>query len=264
MQSEQNDFVPVERRRRIYRLVSQKGSVKVTDLAEDFDVGLNTIRKDLEVLQQEGKLRRVHGGAVVKDSPMPLPPYAETVEAHIEEKSWIGMAAQDFIPSSGTIFIGSGSTVYQMVRALSPGMNSTVVTNSIQVAAYLLGNQISSVDVLGGPLKPELQAAELLERSVEGLYWDVAFMGVGAIDVNRGITTLNQSNANTDKRMIEHASKVIVLCDSSKIGRYSYVHVGPLALIDVLITDSNIDPQLVSNLEEQGLKVVVAGSSGSK
>ena len=131
MQSEQNDFVPVERRRRIYRLVSQRGSVKVTDLAEDFDVGLNTIRKDLEVLQQEGKLRRVHGGAVVKDAPAPLPPYAETVEAHIEEKSWISMAALDFVPNSGTIFIGSGSTSYHMARALSPGLNARIVTNSI-------------------------------------------------------------------------------------------------------------------------------------
>lgn len=259
MQSEQNDLVPVERRRRICRLVSQIGSVKVTELAENFDVGLNTIRKDLEVLQQEGKLKRVHGGAVVKDAPSPLPPYAETIEAHIEEKSWISAAAMEYIPNSGTIFIGSGSTAYHFARAIAPGLNARIVTNSIQVASYVLANQIAKVDILGGPLSPVLKASELLERSVEGLFWDVAFIGVGAVDVKRGITTLDQANANTDKRMIEHAGKVIVLCDSTKIGKSSYAHVGPVALIDVLITDSNANDQLVKDIEEQGVEVIIAG-----
>ncbi len=259
-----NAIVATERRRRIYSWAAQYGSVKVNQVSEALGVGENTIRNDLDALQNEGKLVRVHGGAVLKDSAVLRRPYAETRATRMAEKSLIGAAALALVPDSGTVFLGSGSTMYQLVTRFPRSKSLHVVTNSLENALSLAADGVVSVDFLGGSIRADALESDctLSEEALLDLHWDVAFMGAHAVDVARGITTDDRVTARWEKTVIEHGRQVILLCDSSKLGQYSYAQTGPVSMIDVLVTDSGADAELVRCFEKEGVRVVVAGQGG--
>jgi len=262
--SGQNTLIAAERRRKIYAWALQQGSVNATWLAQTLGVRPATIRHDLEVLQREGKLIRSHGGAIIKDAGTSRPPYSQTRRTNLEQKSWIGAAALQYLPESGTIFIGAGSTTYQLATRMPENRQLHVVTNSAEVAIQLTSTMAATVDLLGGRIRPDSFATNcLLDPALEMLYWDVAFIGAPAVDVERGISTVDQDGALTTRKIIEHASKVILMCDSSKFGRLSYAKIGPVTLIHVLITDVGASPEIVRELSAQGVEVVTAGPPDS-
>lgn len=256
-----SNMVAPERRRWIYNLAVRQGSVKVGELAESLGVGENTIRSDLDILHQEGKLQRVHGGAVMRAVATPRPPYSETRSTNLQEKSMIGAAALAYLPESGTVFIGSGTTTYQLATRLNANHRLHTITNSLEIAAHLASHGVATVDFLGGSINPDSLESDLSlsEEVLDKLYWDVTFMGVAAIDTARGITTLDRSAARWERLAIEHGRKTVVLCDSSKFERYSYAQVGDVSLIDVLITDAGIRHEFKEELAAQGVEVVIAG-----
>lgn len=258
---QENGMVAAERRRIICNWASQYGSVKVVTLAEALGVGENTIRNDLDRLHREGRLLRVHGGAVPKSGSTPRRPYAETKSARLDEKSKIGAAALAYIPDFGTIFIGPGTTTYELAIRLPSDRPLRVVTNSLEIATYVASHQIAPVDFTGGSIRTDSLASDwsLSEEAVASLYWDVAFVGAAAIDISRGITTLDRGAARWERLIIDHARKVVVLCDSSKLGQFSYAQVGPLNLIDVLITDEGVPPEFAQQLSEEDVELVIAG-----
>lgn len=188
-----NTLIAVERRRKIYELAMQKGSVSVTQLVEILSVGASTIRHDLDILHKEGKLIRSHGGAVVKDTNAFRQPYSQVRDANIKQKSCIGEAALKYIPESGSVMMGAGTTVYQMVVRIPEGRQLHVLTVSPDVASYLAVNKIATVDLLGGRLRLDSYATDcsLSEEALEMLFWDVTFLGVTAIDVVRGISSID-------------------------------------------------------------------------
>lgn len=254
-------MLAAERRRRIYDWALQNGSVNVSALAAELGVGENTIRRDLDRLHGEGKLLRSHGGAVLRDPSAVRQPYSEVRHANIAQKEWIGEAALALLPDTGSIFFGPGSTVFRMVSRIPKGQGIHVVTNSPEVALQLVSTATIAVDLLGGRLRQDSYGTDcsLSEHALEMLYWDVTFMGVSAIDVDRGITSIDLSGAEFERKIIEHGSKVVVLCDSSKLERFSYARVGPVDMIDVLVTDVGASPDTVDALRDNGVEVIVAG-----
>jgi DeoR family transcriptional regulator of aga operon len=135
-----------------------------------------------------------------------------------------------------------------------------VATNSLDIAAYLASNRITTVDFVGGTVRPESLQTNC-EESLESLYWDVTFMGLAAIDIRRGITTDNRATARQETTILKHGSKFVALCDSSKIGRFAYAQVAPINVIDVFITDSGADPEFIEQMRDQGVEVVLAGQA---
>lgn len=260
MKSEEpiESMVAAERRRRIYSTLLQNGFVKVAALTRQFGVGINTIRNDLDSLAEEGKLVRVHGGAMPAETPALRPSYPETRETFLLEKSWIGRAAVPFVPEAGTIMIGSGSTTLEMVREMRPNPRLQVVTNSLPAAMHLASGNIAGVEILGGSVRPESLSTES-DEMLEKCYWDAVFMGVAALDLQRGITALDRREARFGSVIIGNSRRLIVLCDSSKINKFSYVQVGPANLIQVLITDRNIDASTADEFRNLGIEVVIAG-----
>ena len=257
-------LIAAERRRRIYGQALQDGSVKAISLADELGVGINTIRNDLDALHRDGKLLRVHGGAVLIEGATPRPPYSQTRGENLREKSWIASAALAYLPASGSIFIGDGSTTYQFASILPADSHIHVITNALEVAGYIASNNVATVDFAGGTIRGDSLASDwtLSEEALKSLYWDVTFIGAAAIDIARGITTLDRSAARWERRIMEHGETVVVLCDSSKLSRFAYAQVGSVDLIDVLITDEGVSPAFVKELKAQGVEVVVAGAGG--
>ncbi|MHB9038382.1 MAG: DeoR/GlpR family DNA-binding transcription regulator [Armatimonadota bacterium] len=248
-----------ERRRRICDWVMEHGSANISALAEALGVTENTIRNDLDLLHDQGKLIRSRGGAMAKERQSACPPYSEERTSHKREKSLIGAAALRYLPDSGSIFINAGTTTYEMAVRIPQGRQIQVTTNSPEIALHLASNAIAPVHLLGGWVNPETLGADysLSADLVQKFYWEACFMGVSAFDITRGITAINLNLAQSERAIMDCCRKVVVLCDSSKLGRCSHVQVAPASIVDVLITDSGIDPDLVQELQNEGVEVVV-------
>ncbi|MCL6629198.1 MAG: DeoR/GlpR family DNA-binding transcription regulator [Armatimonadetes bacterium] len=259
-ETERSIMLAAERRREIYNWALKHGSVNVNTLSRAFGVGQNTIRRDLDILHREGKLLRSYGGAIVKDTVSDRQPYSETRHGNIPQKEAIGQAALEYLPRSGSVFLGPGSTVLRLTMRIPTDSHLHVITNSPEVALHLVSRTAATVDLLGGRVRSDSYETDcsFSDQVLDMLYWDVTFMGASAVDSIRGMTSIDLSTAKFERTVIEHANKVVVLCDSSKLGSFSYVKVGPLDLIDVLITDSLADPDIVESIREQGVEVVLA------
>lgn len=253
--------IAAERKRRIYETVLQRGVVTVLELSRELGAVENTIRKDLDALHAEGRVVRTRGGAIAPDKGTPSPPYSQIKAANLQEKSWIGQAAASYLPKNGLIYVNSGTTTFELVARIPPDSRAQVVTNSPEIATYIAANTTIETTLLGGKIAQESMetdgsySAEVIDR----LYWDVCFLGLNAIDPERGITESDLNVALMCRQIVEHSRKTIGLCDSSKFRRYSRARVGPASLLDVLITDPGIDPAMAEWLEGEGIEVVKAG-----
>lgn len=256
-----NLVIAAERRRLICERARAQGSVSISDLVGELGVGRNTIRADLDLLDEQGILVRSRGGAMAKSTSMPRPPYSDTQSTNMDQKSYVARAALEFIPEYGSLFIGAGSTIGQMVRGMTPGRKLHVVTYSLEAAAHLVSNDIATVEFPGGVITPASLASDwsLSADLFDNVYWDVAFLGAAAIDLDRGITAFSRAGALIDRKIMENSGKVIMLCDSSKLGRFAYGKVGPVNLMSVMITDTGADMDFVQELTNQGVEVVLAG-----
>ncbi|MHB9035483.1 MAG: DeoR/GlpR family DNA-binding transcription regulator [Armatimonadota bacterium] len=251
-----NNLIAAERRRMICRLAEERGSVNATELSKVLGAGISTIRRDLVELDKQGKLLRVHGGAINKDESQPRTPYKQSRSQHLMEKTAIALAALHYLPESGTIFIGGGTTTYQLALRIPPGREIAVTTNSLDIGAHLASTGTASVDLVGGTVRSDSLQTNC-EESLDSLFWDVTFMGLAAIDIHRGITTDNRNTARQEQTVLKHGGKFVALCDSSKIGRFAYAQVAKINIIDVFITDSGADPEFIKQMKSEGVEVVV-------
>jgi len=219
----------------------------------------------LRILDQDGKLLRSHGGAILRDDAKAMLPYAQIRGEHIQEKSAIASAALQFLPASGCFFIGPGTTTCEFAKRLPGGQNLHVVTNALETALYLVANNVADVDFLGGGIRRDSFSSDisLPASEMDDLFWEVTFMGVAAIDMTRGITTVDRHAAEWERRIMEHGSKVVILCDSSKFGQFSFARIGPVSMADVIVTDDGIEPSLVEQFRDEGVRVVIAGPQGN-
>lgn len=253
-------MIGAQRRQQIYEYTLQRGGVSVTELAREFDVAASTVRQDLQLLDQEGKLVRSHGGAVVKDATIARVPYSATRDKQLLQKALIGEAALAYLPSSGTIFIGAGTTTYELAIRIPADSQLQVVTNAPKVATHLSTTVSIPVHLLGGKMRADSCSTNcILDPALDVLYWDTAFIGMPAIDPVRGISTVDHDAALMEKKIIEHSARSVALCDSSKFNRFSYATVGPVSLVDIVITDSGINSEVLDALERQGVQTVVVG-----
>jgi len=254
-------MIAAERRRQIHSRVIENGSVSVAELAEMLGVGAETIRRDLDELDSQGKLIRSHGGAIAHLQDIARLPYSQVRAERMAEKGWIGRAALDYVPDSGKVFLGAGSTVYQLAMLVPEDHPIHVVTPSPEMGLYLVTKKRVGVALLGGEIRPDAFSTDggLSEEAAEMLLFDVALVGLAGVDIRHGITAIDMPAAVFERKIIEHSNSVIALCDSSKLGRSSYAKLGPVDLLTTLITDRGVDPDLAEEIRAQGVEVVVVG-----
>ena len=251
-----------ERQQTIAGLVADRGRVSVTALAEEFGVTTETVRRDLAVLERAGMLRRVHGGAV----PAGALTYVETAlgERHgtrSEQKRKIAAAALDLLPGTGgSLLLDGGSSVAALAELLPTDRRLLVATQSVPLAARLAVTPGVDLHVLGGRVRGVTQCAvgERTVATLGDLRADVAVVGTNGMTPEHGFTTPDEAEASVKRAMIRAAQKVVVLADSSKMGREHLVRFATPADVDVLVTDAEAAPADLARLEDAGIEVVVA------
>jgi len=248
---------PIERKDQILDLITRKGRITVDELIDAFKVSGATIRRDLEFLEHQGLITRAHGGAMSKSRVSLEPDFFEEKEKFLEEKKRIGEEATKLIEEEEVIFLEASTTVLQLARNLKNRRNLTVVTNSLDIACELEESKGINLILTGGNLKRKTHAliGPLAETTLSQMRLDKAFIGISALDISYGITTATMEEAKTRKDVIRASNKLIVLCDHSKFGKQNFAYVGPLELIDVLITDKGIPDEMRKEMERKGVEV---------
>jgi DeoR family fructose operon transcriptional repressor len=251
-----------ERQQAIAGLVSERGRVAVTAVAEHFGVTTETVRRDLAVLERAGVLRRVHGGAVPAGAlSLVETALAERHATRAEAKRKIAAAALDLLPGpGGSVLLDGGSTTAALAEVLPADRGLLVATNSVPIAARLAGSPGISLHVLGGRVRGITQSAvgESTLAALADLRADVVFLGTNGISAGHGFSTPDEAEAAVKQAMARAGQRVVVLGDSSKIGREHLVRFATVEDVDVLVTDDEADPAVVAELEFSGIEVLVA------
>ncbi|WP_282937271.1 DeoR/GlpR family DNA-binding transcription regulator [Paenibacillus sp. RC67] len=251
-------MLAAERYEKIVSVVNQRGAIRVSELSELFQVTEETIRRDLDRLEQAGRLTRSHGGAVsIKDDQQPEIPYFEREITHAEEKKRIAQEAIKLIGPKDRILLDASSTAWYMAAEV-PDLPLTVLTNSIKVATELSKKEKIEVISTGGILAQRSLSfvGPLAERSLDTYHVDKVFLSCKGVHLERGISESNELQARVKERMIGMADEVILLADSSKFGVQAFTHVADLSEVNTIITDRHIAQETLEQLQNRGISVV--------
>jgi DeoR family transcriptional regulator of aga operon len=251
----------LQRRAQIATLVRQSGAMRVADLAERFQVSEVTIRNDLMQLEKQGQLVRDRGGALPLDHAGEITSLlAVEQRAHLQtsEKQRIARAAAQLVKPGDTILMDAGTTVVEMTPHLAAIKPLTVVTNALNVALEVAAKTSARVILLGGEFSRESSSTlgSLAEHTLSQLLVQKAFLGTQAFDLEHGFTDTTLEIAQVKRAMIRSARRVILLTDSSKLGRSGFIKVAPLTAVQTLITDEGLPAEARAALEALGVEVV--------
>lgn len=256
-----NDFTPtLDRQNQILQLLSRQGRLSVADIVETFSISVATARRDLETLASEGKLQRVHGGALVCVQAPPEHPILQRDSEQAEEKAAIGRAAAALVQDGETVFLGSGTTVLEVARNFKHRRGLTVITNSLPVLNLLSSYPGVVVIALGGILRSsELSfIGHITEQALSELHTDRVIIGVHAINLESGLTNDYLPETMTDRAILKAGREVIVVADHTKVNAISTAFLAPVTSIHRLITDSNTPDDFLAALKKRGVDVIKA------
>ncbi|MET3696686.1 DeoR family transcriptional regulator [Bacillus oleivorans] len=247
-----------ERHEQIMKELTHNQSVKIIDLCKKFDVTRETIRRDLQEMENRGLLKRVHGGAILSRTNVE-PTYSKRSQINLKEKEVIAQRAAEHVEDGDSLYLDIGTTTQLMPKYLQGKKNLTVITNGLLTAFELSKLPNIKVILSGGELRSgELSLSGPISiNSLEALYIDKAFIGIGGITAQSGITDFHIDESQIRKTMIENASEVFALGDFSKFGVRAFTKVCDFKDITVLITDNKAPRDILSELEKFKLQIEV-------
>jgi len=251
-----------KRRSTILEVLNRIGSVRVADLSLQLGVSEVSIRRDLQILEEHGLLKRVHGGAVALD-PGEETPLAARMDVQFDKKERIGRAAAQMVHRGESLIFDSGSTPLQVARCLDSELlqsgNLTVITAHLPVVRQLGHWPGVHLILLGGIYVPayEVLVGPQTVEQLKGLHVDKIFLGADGMTLSHGFTTANVLEAEVDRAMAQAATEVIVVSDSSKIGGIGLTTIMPVNGIDKLITDTDAPLDFVAALRDLGIQVIL-------
>ncbi len=252
-------MLAMERLREISVLVERERSVRVSELAKRFAVTDETIRRDLERLEAQGKLVRSHGGAVSMHAGASEASFAERAVSSVAEKLAIARAAVSLVQEGDTILIDASTTALQMVRLL-PDIPMTVLTNSIQVCAELAGRTRSRVICTGGTLSTASLSfvGYRAEQVLADYHVNRFFFSCTGVDFQYGLSDVNEGQAMLKEQMLEIADHSYLLADAGKFGVRALKRFASLSEIDTIITSEGLDAAVAADLAAIPIGVVLA------
>lgn len=248
-------MLPAQRRQAILRAV-RSGTAHVTALADEFGVSEMTVRRDLQALASDGKLERVHGGAVNVESERP---FSEIVVERLEAKDRIGRAAAALVEDGQTVMIDIGTTTLQVARHLR-GRSLTVVTTNLAVYEELLPEPDIELVLPGGAVRRNYLSlvGMLAEDALRRLRADIAFLGTSGIDADLAVWDTTMVEVPIKRAMIAASKRTVLLADAEKFGMDAMVRVCEASELDAIVTDERVPTERREALDEAGVEVIVA------
>lgn len=248
-----------ERRERLMQFIAAEGYCTILELSREFDVSEMTIRRDIQKLADQGKVRSFRGavGSLSRTDARGIDYQSREVAMH-EQKFAIAQRAAAMIAPESVIAIDAGTTAKELAMILPHDHSLQVVTHSLPVVETLISNPGTEVLCLGGTLHPESLSFDgpTTLASVESVRANMMFLAASAIS-ERGVYNGNGHDAIIKRALIDVSEKVVLLADSSKLALASMVKICDWHLIDTLITDDGISDDDRRNIEQQGVEMIV-------
>jgi DeoR family transcriptional regulator of aga operon len=250
----------------LLEILAEDGRITVEDAAERLRVSQATVRRDFDQLAQQQMITRTRGGAVANTVSYDLPLRYKSAR-NVDEKQRVGAAAAAMVTPGMVVGMNGGTTTTEVARALATrpdlinntdGSALTIVTNALNIANELIVRPHVKVVVTGGVVRP--QSYELIGPLATGvlreLTFDIAFLGVDAIDVALGAAAHHEGEAAINGLMAARARRVVILTDSSKLGRHAFARVCPIERVETLITDTRAADAVVAPFAKANVRVL--------
>ena len=247
-----------QRKQLILEKLGTEGQVQSKALSMFFDVSEDTIRRDLRELAAEGRLQRVHGGALPSSSA--IAPFAERQSVKMDAKKRVARKGAQLISSGQVVIVDGGTTTSELITFFPPDLRITVVTHSPSIALGLVDHPSIEVILIGGRLyKHSIVAvgAAAIE-GIENIHADLFFMGVTGIHPDAGLTTGDFEEACIKRAFSGRAAETVVLASPEKINTASSFMIGELSLINTVVVEPDTDSRWVEAVSRQGISVVTA------
>lgn len=253
-------MLPNLRREKIFELIKEDGSAKVTDLARIFKVTEVTIRQDLDKLEKEGLVEKEHGGARLINVEDQVKNFLVIHQDNLDKKAAIAQKCLEYIESGDTIILDSGSTTTEIAKQLKGLKNLTVITNALNIALMLGAEPGIEVIVTGGEFKPPTLSltGQKAADFFKGLNVQKLFLATAGISLKSGLTYPSISDLVVKKAMIDAADITYLVADSTKVGKSAFASLGALSLIDYIITDAGIEEKHKAVFKEHEIELIIA------
>ncbi|SCE23479.1 transcriptional regulator, DeoR family [Streptomyces sp. Termitarium-T10T-6] len=272
--SENQNLLAEQRRALILDEVCRRGGVRVNELTRKLNVSDMTIRRDLDALARQGVIEKVHGGAVpVVEASTHEPGFEAKSALEPSAKEDIARAAAALAVPGSAIALSGGTTTFALARHLLDVPDLTVVTNSVRVADVFHDAQrpaggrgprpgAATVVLTGGVRTPsDSLVGPVADRAIDSLHFDVLFLGVHGISAEAGLSTPNLAEAETNRRFVRAARRIVVVADHTKWGTVGLSSFAALEEVDTLVTDAGLAPELRVEIEEHLPGLLVAGDA---
>ncbi|NBM14758.1 DeoR/GlpR family DNA-binding transcription regulator [Streptomyces sp. GC420] len=271
--SENQNLLAEQRRALILDEVRRRGGVRVNELTRKLNVSDMTVRRDLDALARQGMIEKVHGGAVpVMEASTHEPGFEAKSSMELSAKEDIAKAAAAMVVPGSAIALSGGTTTYALAHHLVDVPDLTVVTNSVRVADVFHTAQrsgaaaggprpgVATVVLTGGVRTPsDSLVGPVADQAIRSLHFDVLFLGVHGISVEAGLSTPNLAEAETNRRFVRSARRVVVVADHTKWGTVGLSSFATLEEVDALVTDAGLPAEARAQIAEHLPRLVVAG-----
>ncbi|MBW6465593.1 MAG: DeoR/GlpR family DNA-binding transcription regulator [Brevefilum sp.] len=253
-------MVTHKRRQFLLDMIQKQPCLRVSEMAEELDVSEGTIRNDLNALQGEGLVKRVHGGAVVIErSAIGNNSFFTRYDQNLDRKNAIAREAAKLVSDGDSILLDASSTAYCLACALADRKDLRVVTNGFNTANELAKNNSNNVALIGGMVNYSSSSVTglLSERIIEDLHVQKAFLSCSGFSLERGMTEVHLNEAQLKRKVIHITDQLIALIDSSKFGKEDMTPFAKLENIDKLFTDGEISHEWKERLSMAGIDTVI-------
>ena len=249
-----------ERRQSLLEQLRKQPGLRVRELAETLHVSEGTVRNDLNALELDGYVKRVHGGATIKEQESTQSiPFTARKDEYSTEKLLVARAASNMIADGDSIMLDASSSAYALAKAIHDRSRLRVVTNGLDVARVLAKNASNTVMLIGGIVSQDGSSVTGLfsERIIQELHIQKAFVSSSGFTLENGLTDVRIDEAKLKRLAISVAQEVIALIDSSKFGKDDLTSFARLEQINCVITDAGINPLWAQLIERTGISLII-------
>lgn len=246
------------RREYILKQLEENNVVKIQELSKQLKVTRETVRRDLYLLEKDGLIKKIHGGAIL-EVPNRETDYEKRKNEFQKEKEAIAKKAATYIEEGDTIYLDYGTTTLALANEILKMKNLTIVTNSIPIINVLLKNETLELVIPGGIVRKNESSlyGPFASNNIKDIYVNLGFFGCSGFDPKTGITSHHMGESQISKEMIEHSQTSIILADHRKFGNVAFNKTASFDQVDILITDLLINPTDNQSLVQQGVEVVL-------
>jgi len=241
----------------IENYVNEKGTVSLTELSKRFDVSMNTIRRDVNYLEENGVINKVYGG-VTSTNGQQLTSYNFRNTKNNEAKDKIGELAASEVEEGDFIFIDSGTTTSQMLNYIDSNLKFTILTNNLDVIIEASQNENISLIILGTRYYPETRSfisTSIKKNNIDNYNVSKAFMAATAVSIKNGLTNTDFHEHEIKQFITSEASKTYILADSSKFGNSTLITYADLKDVDTIVTEKHLDQDIENYCEESNITI---------